>query len=62
MIPWQVRAAAAFAHGAVGQCVRARGRRAGVLPLLTARDPAEDPSPDLITARGVPGARLAVVV
>ena len=62
MIPWQVRAAAAFAHGAVGQCVRARGRRAGVLPLLTVRDPAEDPSPDLITARGVPGARLAVVV
>lgn len=62
MIPWQVRAAAAFAHGVVEQCVRARGYRAGVLPLLTVRDPAEDPPPELVNAHGEPGARLAVVV
>ena len=62
MIPWQARAAAAFAHGVLGQGVRARGRRAGVLPLLTARHPAEDPPPELVHADGEPGARLAVVV
>lgn len=62
MIPWQGRAAAAFAQGVLGQGVRARGRRAGVLPLLTVRDPGEDPPPELVAAQGEPGARLAVVI
>lgn len=62
MIPWQARAAAAFAQGVLEQCVRARGRRAGVLPLLTVRHPAEDPPPELVHAHGEPGTRLAVVV
>lgn len=62
MIPWQARAAAAFAQGVLEQCVRERGRRSGVLPLLTARHPEDDPPPEMVHAQGEPGARLAVVI
>lgn len=62
MIPWQVRAVAAFGHGLLEQAIRARFRVAGVLPLVTATGDHEDPAPELIAGRGQPGARIAVVI
>ncbi|NCD20336.1 MAG: hypothetical protein EOL89_10210 [Actinobacteria bacterium] len=62
MIPWQVRAGAAFATGVLAQVMRAHGRPARVLPLLTARRAGEDPPPELVTSHGQDGARIAVVI
>lgn len=62
MIPWQVRAGAAFATGLLTQVMRAHGRPAGVLPLLTVRHPDADPDPVQLAELGSPGARTAVVL
>ncbi len=62
MSRWRARAFAAFGAGLLDQVIRAHGRPSEVVPLLTMRHPAPDPPPELVASRGVPGARIAVVL
>jgi lipopolysaccharide biosynthesis protein len=64
MIPWRMRALAADAVNLLAQVTNAApGRHGGrILPLMTVRNAAPDPAPELVADRGQPGARIAVVL